>query len=57
MIILIEIMEKYTSSDKEFGINLARGKNVYKKTFSYYKGIKRSQRVSQVGQWTGSKFF
>lgn len=33
MIILIEIMEKYASSDKEFGINLARGKNVYKKTF------------------------
>lgn len=33
MIILIEIMEKYTSSDKEFGINLARGKNVYKKLF------------------------
>lgn len=29
MIILIEIMEKYTSSDKEFGINFARGKNVY----------------------------
>lgn len=33
MIILYEIMEKYTSSDKEFGINLARGKNVYKKLF------------------------
>lgn len=33
MIILIEIMEKYTSSDKEFGINLARGKNVYIKNF------------------------
>lgn len=33
MIILIEIMEKYTSSDKEFGINLTRGKNVYKKLF------------------------
>lgn len=33
MIILNEIMEKYTSSDKEFGINLARGKNVYKKLF------------------------
>lgn len=26
-------MEKYASSDKEFGINLARGKNVYKKLF------------------------
>lgn len=33
MIILIEIMEKYASSDKEFGINLARGKNVYKNFF------------------------
>lgn len=33
MIILIEIMEKYASSDKEFGINLARGKNVYEKLF------------------------
>lgn len=38
MIILIEIMEKYTSADKEFGINLARGKNVYKKTFFITKG-------------------
>lgn len=38
MIILIEIMEKYTSSDKEFGINLARGKNVYKKRFLITKG-------------------
>lgn len=37
-IILIEIMEKYTSSDKEFGINLARGKNVYKKLFFITKG-------------------
>lgn len=39
-------MEKYTSSDKEFGINLARGKNVYKKTFSYYKGIKKPKSKS-----------
>lgn len=38
MIILIEIMEKYTSSDKEFDINLARGKNVYKKLFLITKG-------------------
>lgn len=38
MIIPIEIMEKYTSSDKEFGINLARGKNVYKKLFLITKG-------------------
>lgn len=37
-LILIEIMEKYTSSDKEFGINLARGKNVYKKLFFITKG-------------------
>lgn len=38
MIILIEIMEKYASSDKEFGINLARGKNVYKKLKSKSSG-------------------
>lgn len=33
MIILIEIMEKYILFDKEFGINLVCGKNVYKKFF------------------------
>lgn len=39
-------MEKYASSDKEFGINLARGKNVYKKLFFYYKGIKKPKSKS-----------
>lgn len=38
IIIIIEIMEKYASSDKELGINLARGKNVYKKLFFITKG-------------------
>lgn len=38
MIILIEIMEKYILFDKEFGINLVCGKNVYKKFFFIIKG-------------------